>query len=178
MIWYLAYEKYSLRCVSYLTAFALKCYAGVKVTNERGVQENIVELNCPGALGDSCVKGLLKDGKTEVILKGCSTRRNRESFLMKPDECLHNVGQMCEKYLSAIHRSASRTSPIESPANFTIPNIAIGRNALVQHCKANADRSGQEGASCFCSTDLCNSASNLSHCVISILVTLCIFFII
>ena len=158
-------------CICHLAAFALKCYVGGKETTELGVQEQFVEANCPPS-ADSCMKDYVKHGKTEVIVKICAPKLIREARQMRKDECLHNAAQICKKVLS------SRTSPIESPTNFTLPNIAIGRNAMVKQCKANADMTGVEAAACHCSTDLCNSASNLSPWVISILVTICIFFVI
>ena len=129
-----------------------------------------MEANCP-PLADSCMKDYFKRGKTEVIVKICAPTLVRVARQMKKDECLHNAAQICDRVLS-------RTSPIESPTNFTLPNIAIGRNAMVEQCTAHTDRTGVEAAACHCSTDLCNSASNLSPWVISIFVTLCIFFVI
>ena len=166
------------KCIFNITASSLKCYEGYKGNMPGRREVNFKETSC-SPIADVCFKESFKtaDGYFATV-KSCHTSLAPEflALRIKPDDCMVGFEDYCRRKTGLSRQAIARENNITN-----MISRSGARDFLAQQCKkigTSAANQGNELAACLCTGDLCNSASNLNHWVTSILVTLCILFVI
>ena len=158
-----------------MTASSLKCYTGYE-GNVPGIPEvSFKETSCPPN-ADVCWKQYTKNGEGYfATVKYCSTSFAALAMRIKTDECVVGFEANCRRKIGL----RSQKPAVARKTNITnLISRSAAEEFVAQQCKkvgtAHANQ-GNEMAACFCTGNLCNSASTLSSWIFPILIIFFIF---